>query len=114
MCVDTIFSFVQFYFFLNEKEKKRKQNQEKMAKINVLLKLVFVTKAENYSTEHCSGGSRIFQRWGGGGEGPTAEVGAETFLFQWRVQDFPGEGVLTPKVGALTYYFAIFFKPKTA
>ena len=32
---------------------------------------------------------------------------------QWRVQDFL-LGAPTPKVGELTYYFAIFFLPKTA
>ena len=32
---------------------------------------------------------------------------------QWRIQDFPEEGVPTPKVGALTYYLVKNF-PKTA
>ena len=33
--------------------------------------------------------------------------------YQWQIQDFPWEGVSTPKVGVLTYYFA-FFLLKTA
>ena len=41
-----------------------------MAKINVLLKLFFVTKAENYLTKHCCGGSRISQTGGGGARQP--------------------------------------------
>ena len=32
---------------------------------------------------------------------------------QWRIQDFPGEGAPTPKVGATTYYLVKNF-PKTA
>ena len=32
---------------------------------------------------------------------------------QWRIQEFPEGGAPTPKVGVLTYYFAIFL-PKTA
>ena len=28
--------------------------------------------------------------------------------FQWRIQDFPEEGALTPKGGAPTYYLANF------
>ena len=29
-------------------------------------------------------------------------------LFQWRIQDFPEEGALTPRGGAPTYYLANF------
>ena len=30
-------------------------------------------------------------------------------IYQWWIQDFPEGGAPTPKVGVLTYYFAIFF-----
>ena len=29
-------------------------------------------------------------------------------IYQWRIQDFPEEGALTPKGGAPTYYLANF------
>ena len=30
------------------------------------------------------------------------------FIYQWRIQDFPEEGALTPKEGVPTYYLANF------
>ena len=40
---------------------------------------------------------------GGGGIGTRQEG---IVLKQWRIQDFPEGGALTPKVGVLTCYFA--------
>ena len=61
----------KFLFFYTKKE------QRKRAKINVLF--LFVTRAEHFLTEHCSGGSRIFQTQRG--RGATAQVGATTYSF---------------------------------